>query len=50
VILTRLISQIIPVCAVIQDGLAGLFVPDILPQSTTGTPLAEKNNKLHVNK
>ena len=47
-ILTRLNSQIIPVCNVKQDGFAGTSTPDITPQSTVTTP--EKNNKLHVNK
>jgi hypothetical protein len=49
VILTRLNSQIIPVCNVKQDGFAGTATPDITPQSTTVTA-PEKNNKLHVNK
>jgi hypothetical protein len=48
VILTRLNSQIIPVCNVRQDGFVGTIVPDITPQSTVAPP--EKNNKLHVNK
>jgi hypothetical protein len=49
VILTRLNSQIIPVCNDKQDGFAGTATPDITPQSTTVAP-PEKNNKLHVNK
>ena len=49
-ILTRLISQTTPVCATIQTGLTGADppTPAIIPQSATG--LAERNNKLHVNK
>jgi hypothetical protein len=45
--LTRLISQTIPVCSDAQLTLAGITIPDIIPHSITPTP---KKNKLHVNK
>jgi hypothetical protein len=45
--LTRLISQTIPVCGNAQLTLAGIEIPDIIPQSISVTP---KKNKLHVNK